>query len=80
VFDFTIGDERYKRDWCESDLKLYDYVAMATARGAVVAGPLLALGAAKRWIKQTPAVWNAVSKVRAMLATLRGKPAATPAE
>jgi len=76
TFDFTIGDERYKRDWCESHIKLYDYVAMATARGAVVAGPLLAMRAAKRWIKQTPAVWNAVTKVRAMAGALRGKPEA----
>jgi CelD/BcsL family acetyltransferase involved in cellulose biosynthesis len=80
VFDFTIGDERYKRDWCESDIKLYDYVAMATARGAVVAGPLLAMRAAKRWIKQTPAVWNAVTKVRAMFGALRGKSAAPAAD
>ena len=24
IFDFTIGDERYKRDWCDIELKLYD--------------------------------------------------------
>ena len=26
VFDFTIGDERYKRDWCDTEIKLYDTI------------------------------------------------------
>ena len=73
TFDFTIGDERYKRDWCDAELKLYDHVAIATARGAMVAGPLLAAGAVKRWIKQTPMVWNAFVKVRSIAGSLRGK-------
>ena len=30
IFDFTIGDERYKRDWCDIELKLYDVIAPAT--------------------------------------------------
>ena len=32
-FDFTIGDERYKLEWCDSSLKLYDHAAAATWRG-----------------------------------------------
>ncbi len=75
MFDFTIGDERYKRDWCDAELKLFDHVAIATARGAVVAGPLLAVGSLKRWIKQTPMIWNAFTKVRSALGSLRGKAA-----
>ena len=27
VFDFTIGDEPYKREWCDAEIKLYDYVS-----------------------------------------------------
>jgi hypothetical protein len=42
-------------------------------RGAVVAGPLLAALAVKRWIKQTPAVWNAFTKARELAGSLRGK-------
>ena len=74
MFDFTIGDERYKRDWCDGELKLYDHIALATARGAVAAGPLLVAGAVKRWIKQTPVIWNAVTKMRAWRGSLREKP------
>ncbi len=80
TFDFTIGDERYKRDWCESERKLYDHISFATVRGAAVAGPLLAARAAKRWIKQTPAAWNTVTRLRAFAGSLRGKPDAKNAE
>ena len=70
IFDFTIGDERYKRDWCDTELALYDYIAAATWRGALIAMPLLAAKKVKRWIKQTPAVWNAFSAVRALIGSL----------
>src|ERR1700691_1396416 len=32
-FDFTIGDEPYKQEWCDSSLELYDYGTAATWRG-----------------------------------------------
>jgi len=32
-FDFTIGDEQYKLDWCDTVLKLYDYTATTKWRG-----------------------------------------------
>ena len=70
VFDFTIGDERYKRDWCDTEMKLYDYIAPATWRGALVAAPMLAGQRLKRWIKQTPAVWSAFSAARAFIGSL----------
>ena len=30
AFDFTIGDEPYKRDWCDREVTLYDYHAAAS--------------------------------------------------
>ena len=70
VFDFTIGDERYKRDWCDTELKLYDYIAPASWRGVFVAVPLIAAKRLKRWIKQMPAVWNAFSAARSLIGSL----------
>jgi CelD/BcsL family acetyltransferase involved in cellulose biosynthesis len=70
IFDFTIGDERYKRDWCDTELKLYDFIAAATWRGALVAMPMLGAQRLKRRIKQTPVLWNAFSAVRAFLGSL----------
>jgi len=71
VFDFTIGDESYKRDWCDSELVLYDHIAAASWRGALVAMPLLALQRLKRRIKRTPALWSLASKARALAGALK---------
>ena len=70
VFDFTIGDERYKRDWCDTELKLYDYVSAVTVRGMIAAALLLGKQRLKRWIKQTPAMWSAFTTARAFSGSL----------
>jgi CelD/BcsL family acetyltransferase involved in cellulose biosynthesis len=72
VFDFTIGDERYKRDWCDTELKLFDFIAAVTWRGTLVATPLLVARQIKRWIKRTPLLWSAFSAGRAFAARWRG--------
>ena len=41
-FDFTIGDERYKLEWSDHTLNLYDHVAPATWRGWPLAELMLA--------------------------------------
>lgn len=77
-FDFTIGDEPYKREWSDRAATLWDYRAVATWRGwpafcrAMVARPL------KRFIKQTPWAWRAVSHARAVLGGLQHRAAAPP--
>ncbi len=37
-FDFTVGDEPYKRDWSDTELRLHDYLAAVTLRGAAGGG------------------------------------------
>jgi CelD/BcsL family acetyltransferase involved in cellulose biosynthesis len=71
VFDFTIGDERYKRDWCDEVQSLHDYVAVASWRGMASAGPAILLTRLKRTIKQTPMLWAMVVKARAIMASFR---------
>jgi len=71
VFDFTIGDERYKRDWCDEVQSLHDYVAVASWRGMASAGPAILLTRLKRTIKQTPMLWAMVVKARALMASFR---------
>jgi len=78
VFDFTIGDERYKRDWCDTELTLYDHIAAATWRGALVATLVQTRQKLKRFMKQTPALWALVSKARALAGSLKQRQ--TPAE
>jgi CelD/BcsL family acetyltransferase involved in cellulose biosynthesis len=71
VFDFTIGDERYKRDWCDEVQPLHDYVAVTSWRGMATAGPAILLTRLKRTIKQTPMLWAMVVKARALMASFR---------
>lgn len=73
-FDFTIGDEAYKRDWCESEQRLYDYSAAVRLRGWPTAMLSLGWRRMKRAIKQTAPLWNAAQRVRSMIASLRKKP------
>jgi CelD/BcsL family acetyltransferase involved in cellulose biosynthesis len=65
VFDFTIGDEPYKREWCDGEHMLYDYVAAAGLRGAPIARLHTFLRQAKRSIKKSPSGWRTFIRVRA---------------
>jgi CelD/BcsL family acetyltransferase involved in cellulose biosynthesis len=73
-FDFTIGDEPYKRDWCDTEQHLYDYSAAATLRGWPETALALGKRSAKRMIKHSAPLWNMVVRVRTTLAALRRKP------
>jgi CelD/BcsL family acetyltransferase involved in cellulose biosynthesis len=74
VFDFTIGDERYKRDWCDSMQPLHDHVATQTARGTLVAAVLRTARRAKRAVKQNSVLWDIFSKGRKLVAGGRSAP------
>jgi CelD/BcsL family acetyltransferase involved in cellulose biosynthesis len=66
-FDFTVGDEPYKREWSDVTLDLYDHSAAATWRGypaLVVSGLRRRV---KRFVKQTPWAWRLAVQLRAAL-------------
>lgn len=71
-FDFTIGDEGYKADWCEVEVKLYDHLEAATVRGLLTLLPTTAFFKVKRFIKQTPVLWQAFTRLRAAAGSLPG--------
>jgi CelD/BcsL family acetyltransferase involved in cellulose biosynthesis len=64
-FDFTVGDEDYKRDWSDTELQLYDYLAAVTVRGWLTMAVTSTFRRTKRFIKQTPVLWSVFSKLRA---------------
>jgi CelD/BcsL family acetyltransferase involved in cellulose biosynthesis len=72
-FDFTIGDERYKLEWSDTVVKLYDHIAAATPRGWLAVVPSLVFRRVRRLIKQNPVLWAAFSAMRGALGSLRGK-------
>jgi CelD/BcsL family acetyltransferase involved in cellulose biosynthesis len=77
-FDFTIGDEGYKRDWSDTEIALYDAHLALTWRGAVVARVSATLSQAKRTIKQTPLLWRLATRLRAAVGR-RGNATPEPA-
>jgi len=72
-FDFTIGDEPYKRDWCETEQQLFDHSSAVTLRGVPAAAAALVWGRAKRAIKHTALLWHLAQRVRARMAALRNR-------
>src|SRR5262249_19131613 len=66
-FDFTIGDEQYKRKWCDSRHTLYDHMVPVTPRGWPVARLIIAARGLKRFIKQTPVLWHICFRLRVAL-------------
>lgn len=66
-FDFTIGDEPYKREWSDNAATLWDYQTVATWRGSPAVGRAALARRLKRFIKQTPWAWRTVSHARALL-------------
>ncbi|MDI3471663.1 MAG: hypothetical protein OJF62_003726 [Pseudolabrys sp.] len=68
AFDFTIGDERYKRDWCDGVQPLYDHVSTTTLQGALVAAGLRAMRRVKRTIKQNKMLWAFYTALRSRFA------------
>lgn len=72
VFDFTIGDEPFKRDWAETIHDLHDHLAPATPLGVAIAVSTSVKLQAKRTIKQTPHLWTFALKTRTRLGSLLG--------
>jgi CelD/BcsL family acetyltransferase involved in cellulose biosynthesis len=66
-FDFTIGDEPYKREWSDRTLVLYDHVAAASVRGHAAAAMMRGHRRLKRLIKQNDKLWSLFSRARAAL-------------
>jgi CelD/BcsL family acetyltransferase involved in cellulose biosynthesis len=69
-FDFTVGDEPYKRDWSDTELRLYDFLAAVTAGGWLAMTMTATFRRAKRFIKQSPALWHVFSKARGLAGSL----------
>ncbi len=74
TFDLNIGDEPYKREWCDTETKFYDYVSPVTVSGWAVATLMHVARVAKRFIKRNPSIWPVIRKARSILGSLRGTP------
>lgn len=79
-FDFTIGDERYKLEWADVDLFLYDHIGALNWRGAIPALMQRLEIRLRRKIKQNQWLWSLAQKFRALKGRLRGSGPASGAD
>lgn len=68
TFDFTIGDEPYKREWSDRSVMLHDHRSAVTARGLLATAPAAVAARIKRTVKQNPTLWRLATSVRALRA------------
>jgi CelD/BcsL family acetyltransferase involved in cellulose biosynthesis len=73
IFDFTIGDEDYKRNWSDSFLALKDHHMSVTWGGAFATFPATCISAVKRAAKSSPLCWQLTTRSRALLGRLQGQ-------
>ena len=67
LFDFGVGDELFKRNWCDSQTELYDCVIALTAKGRAGAVALTGLTQGKKLIKANPRLFALARRARIML-------------
>lgn len=64
IFDFSVGDEPYKRLWCDIETRHLDVVVPLTAKGALLARSLRLKAGVKAWVKNSPTVWKLTKLLR----------------
>lgn len=67
LYDFSVGDEPYKRQWCNIEVEQFDVLVPLTFKGRVAAAGLRAGSSAKRWLKSQPQVWQQAKRLRRLL-------------
>jgi CelD/BcsL family acetyltransferase involved in cellulose biosynthesis len=72
VYDFSVGDEPYKRLWCDIETRHMDVVVPLTPKGRALAIGLRQYARLKTFVKTSPLVWK-------LTKTLRRKAAGQPA-
>ena len=64
LFDFGIGDQAYKRSWCNIETVQHDLLWPTTLAGTAFAGLHRAKAGAKRVIKQNPRLYGFLQRLR----------------
>jgi len=71
TFDFTVGDEDYKDDWCDSTTALFDVHLGLTTKGQLLASTRALTRRIKRQVKQSGTLWPLAQKARKQANSLR---------
>ncbi|MDX8452523.1 GNAT family N-acetyltransferase [Mesorhizobium sp. VK9D] len=64
VYDFSVGDEPYKRLWCDIEIQHFEVLAPLTLKGRALATTMRQGARAKAFIKNNPTVWKLTKMLR----------------
>jgi CelD/BcsL family acetyltransferase involved in cellulose biosynthesis len=64
VYDFSVGDELYKRQWCDIETIHRDVVLPLTPKGRALAGAVRAANRVKAVVKRSPTLWRLTKALR----------------
>lgn len=70
-FDFTIGDEPYKQEWCDRQLVLLDHIAAESPLGLPAVWGIRGFLATKYAVKNNASLWRLYTRARSFLGRLR---------
>lgn len=64
LYDYGVGDEHYKRHWCDEEIRHFDVMLPLTAKGRLYAGVRRPFTALKRHLKASPALSRLARRLR----------------
>ena len=64
IYDFSVGDEPYKRLWCNIETRHFDLTIPVSAKGRLLAAALGAESRVKRAIKGNKMIWALAKRLR----------------
>ena len=64
LFDFSVGDEAYKRLWCDIEVRQFDALVPLTVKGRIAAALWRGKGRAKHLVKNNPTLWRVAKGLR----------------
>lgn len=64
LYDFSVGDEPYKRLWCDTEITQFDVLVPLSFKGRIYMRGLRLLAAAKGAVKNNPVIWNFIKRLR----------------
>ena len=68
IFDFSVGDEPYKRLWCDIETRHFDVVVPLTAKGRLLALQMRLAARLKAFVKNSPLIWKLTKLARKRVA------------
>lgn len=75
VYDFSVGDEPYKRLWCDAEVQHFEVLAPLTPKGRMLALSLRQSARLKAFIKNNPSIWRLTKRLRRKAAGQAAAPA-----